>query len=292
MAIVGSEGPLGRRVVALLEARDDVELVPGGTRSAGAAVVVVLATDPSAVRPVLASAEATAVVAVSSAMVYGAWPTNPVPLTEEAPVRPNPGVAQAAAAAEVERLVAVWVGGAEGRSGAVLRPAVVVDDDHEGEVSEALRRLDRTGDADPARQFLHLDDLAAAVVTAAVGRLDGPYNVAARGWVGADEVRALAGTPRVRLPGRRDPAAEALRPYAVHPWVVAVDRLEAAGWAPTSTSEEAFVAAHRGTPWTRLSPRRRQELLLAAAGATLFALAASATALVLRSRRAQRNMLR
>jgi nucleoside-diphosphate-sugar epimerase len=29
-------------------------------------------------------------VVVSSAMVYGAWSDNPVPLTEEAPVRPNP----------------------------------------------------------------------------------------------------------------------------------------------------------------------------------------------------------
>ena len=30
------------------------------------------------------------VVVVSSAMVYGAWPNNSVPLSEDAPVRPNP----------------------------------------------------------------------------------------------------------------------------------------------------------------------------------------------------------
>src|SRR5689334_6340743 len=35
------------------------------------------------------------VVCVSSAMVYGAWPGSPVPLTEDAPVRPNPGLAYA-----------------------------------------------------------------------------------------------------------------------------------------------------------------------------------------------------
>src|SRR5207237_463839 len=38
-----------------------------------------------------AGADVTTAVCVSSAMVYGAWPDNPVPLTEDAPVRPNPG---------------------------------------------------------------------------------------------------------------------------------------------------------------------------------------------------------
>ena len=47
-----------------------------------------------------------AIVVVSSAMVYGAWPNNPVPLTEDAPLRPNPGVTFATQKAEIERLVA------------------------------------------------------------------------------------------------------------------------------------------------------------------------------------------
>ncbi|MBV9042245.1 MAG: hypothetical protein JOZ68_14660, partial [Acidimicrobiia bacterium] len=33
------------------------------------------------------------VVYLSTAMVYGAWPNNPVPLTEDAPMRPNPDFA-------------------------------------------------------------------------------------------------------------------------------------------------------------------------------------------------------
>ena len=44
------------------------------------------------------------VVVLSSATVYGAWPTNPVPLTEDAPLRPNPGCAFAVQKAEIERL--------------------------------------------------------------------------------------------------------------------------------------------------------------------------------------------
>ncbi len=38
-----------------------------------------------------ASAGVSKVVLVSSAAVYGAWPNNPIPLTEDAPLRPNPG---------------------------------------------------------------------------------------------------------------------------------------------------------------------------------------------------------
>ena len=44
-------------------------------------------------RRVLAAAaavSATRIVRISSATVYGAWPSNPVPLTEDAPLRPNP----------------------------------------------------------------------------------------------------------------------------------------------------------------------------------------------------------
>ena len=38
-----------------------------------------------------AAAGVSKVVLVSSAAVYGAWPNNPIPLTEDAPLRPNPG---------------------------------------------------------------------------------------------------------------------------------------------------------------------------------------------------------
>jgi hypothetical protein len=39
-------------------------------------------------------------------------------------------------------------------------------------------------------------------------------------------------------------------PYLVHPWVVAIDRLRAAGWSPGHSNEEAVLACveHRPTP--------------------------------------------
>jgi hypothetical protein len=66
---------------------------------------------------------------------------------------------------------------------------------------------------------------------------------------------------------------------------VANDRLKAAGWSPTSTNEEAYVAGHRAAPWATLSPQRRQEIALGAAGAALAAIAAGTVAIVRRARR-------
>ena len=45
------------------------------------------------------------VVRISSATVYGAWRNNAVPLTEDAPLRPNPAFSPAVQGAEVERLL-------------------------------------------------------------------------------------------------------------------------------------------------------------------------------------------
>ena len=52
---------------------------------------------------------------------------------------------------------------------------------------------------------------------------------------------------RVALPARLARALirlpNGLLPYTVHPWVVANDRLRAAGWTPTFTNEEALLLA-------------------------------------------------
>jgi nucleoside-diphosphate-sugar epimerase len=241
------------------------------------------------------------VVLVSSATVYGAWPANPVPLTEEAAVRPNPGAGYPVQKAEIERLGAEWANGHPGATVSVLRPAVAVA---EGERSWLARSLGltagiRAGSDDPPLQLLHLDDLADAVELARREHLDGPFNVAPDGWLSGEEARALAGAPpRLRLPekvvtgfagllwrwrvGRMPPG---LVPYTMHSWVVANDRLKAAGWAPRHSNEETYVDATVPTPWSQLSPKRRQELALGATGAVAVAAAAGAFAVVRRLRR-------
>jgi nucleoside-diphosphate-sugar epimerase len=222
--------------------------------------------------------QVTHVVLVSSAMVYGAWANNPVPLTEDALLRPDVEFAFARQLGAAEQLVDEWRLDRPGRSVTVLRPAVAMAADGTSRLASALAAGmgQRAGEADPPAQFLHLDDLASAVLLAVERRLDGVYNVAPDGWVQGERVRALAGAvPRVKLPDRvnevvtnlrwrfqRGPIPPGLRSYTRSPWLVANDRLKAEGWRPTVTNEQAYVEGTEAKWWTMVSPKRRQEIAL------------------------------
>jgi nucleoside-diphosphate-sugar epimerase len=226
-------------------------------------------------------------VVLSSAMVYGAWPNNPIPLTEDAPLRPAPELPFAVAKAEIERRAGEW---RDDRSGsvavAILRPAIAVGPESVGWLGRSpwnATGVQVDDVVEPPSQFVHLDDLAAAVDHARRHRLDGPFNVAPDGWIPAEALRDLSGpAPRVLLPAavaERIASARwrlgltgtppAVLPYTMYSWVVANDRLRATGWQPTHTNEMAFVDADRVGPLTGLDPRRRQLLSLAAAGGLL-----------------------
>jgi nucleoside-diphosphate-sugar epimerase len=308
VVLTGADSALGRRVVDLLHRDPDVERVvvidrPSGPddpelkrRFEGATSLVHLDDDAPATRAVLDAAGAIGIrhaVVLSSATVYGAWPTNAVPLTEQAPLRPNPELSLAVRAAERERLTGEWKAAHPSVTAAVLRPAVPVAEDDDGWLARSLRAAAGPVDAgdDPPGQFVHLDDLASAIDHARRLELDGPYNVAPDGWIASGQLRALGGGPRVRLPDRIAARAAGLRwqlllatsppglaEYARHPWVVANDRLRATGWAPRHTNEDAYVAGHRASPWATLSPHRRQQLALGAAAAGAVAAAAGAAA--------------
>lgn len=243
------------------------------------------------------------IVLLSSATVYGAWPNNAVPLTEDSALRPNPELRFAVEKAEIERLGGEWREQRPGSCIALLRAAPAGAEDATGWVARALDAVDGLpgGDEDPPSQYLHLDDLATAVDTARRERLDGAVNVAPDGWLEATERRALAPTPRLRVPERvavrvatwrwrlgLAPTPPGILPYARYPWVVANDRLRATGWEPGHTNEEAFVAGHAPGPLATMSPRRRQELALGGAGAALTATVVGVVA-VLRRRSARRG---
>ncbi len=240
-------------------------------------------------------------VLVSSAMVYGAWANNPVPLTEDAPLRPDLDFVFARQLASVEQMVDDWRTGAPGRTATVLRPVVAMAADGTSGLARALAAGmgQRSGEDDPGAQFLHLDDLASAVTLAAKKRLDGVFNVAPDGWVAGDRVRALAGSrPKVKLPDRfaevmsrvrwrfqRGPIPPGLRSYTQSPWLVANDRLEAVGWHPTVTNEQAYVEGTEAKWWTMITPKRKQELSLGAMGVAALALLVGVTVVVRRARR-------
>ena len=311
--VVPHSGPLAGPVEA-----DQVDLLSDDltTRFVGCDTVVHLASvfaperrgaeatiDVALTRRVVDAARAVgakSVVLMSSATVYGAWPDNPVPLTEDAPLRPNEGFGFAADKLEIERLAVELRELSPGTSVAVLRPTVALAEEAQSWVSAAITSAAgvRAGDIEPPVQFLHFDDLASATVLAAAKGLDGAFNVAPDGWIPPDAMKAFATLPRPRVPvwvadrlarwrwqlGLTTTPPEIL-PWTIHPWVVANDRLRAEGWVPTHTNEEAYVAGTAPGPLDTLSPKRRQELALALAGGAIVAAGAGVVAAVRRRAR-------
>lgn len=302
ITVTGAALPLGRRVTESLcrldsnvvirdsseaDSNDEIvdvviHLVPGD-HDALVARAKSAAEDTPGILDFATRHSTTHVVVLSSALVYGAWPNNPVPLTEDATLRPDFGFAYARQLATVEQMADDWRSRRQGRVVTILRPVLAMAED---ETSGLVRALaagmgGRTGEDDVPAQFVHLDDLADAVVLAVMKRLDGVFNVAPDGFVPSSRVRSLSGlTPKLRLPGRiaevvadlqwrfqRGPIPPGLRPYVRSPWLVSNDRLRAEGWTPTVTNEQAFVEGTDTKWWTMLTPKRKQEVAL---GASVF----------------------
>ena len=237
-------------------------------------------------------------VVLTSAMVYGALANNPVPLTEEAVLRPDPTFVYARQLAAAEAEVEQWRTERPGRSATVLRPAIPVAETGTSSLASALTAGFGLvwGEADPDAQFVHHDDVASAVVLAVERGLDGVYNVAPDGSIPGERVRALSGRSlRIPLPGRiadvvaalrwrfqRGPIPPGLLRYTRATWVVANDKLRAEGWAPTVTNEQAFVEGTEAKWWTTVTPKRRQELALGTMVAVLAAGGITAAVLIRR----------
>ena len=330
--VTGTESGLGVRVLTLLSNRPEFDIVPAAVAMAtpdegGSAhdtdrvdIAVHLAAGDHDTRArrresvtkgaasLLAAAHERGVrhiVLLSSAMVYGAWANNPVPLTEDAALRPDLDFVFARQLASVEQMIDDWRTSAPGRTATVLRPVISMAADGTSGLARALAAGlgQRSGEDDPGAQFVHLDDLANAVVLATERRLDGVFNVAPDGWVASDRVRALAGSaPKVKLPARvaevvarirwqfqRGPIPPGLRSYTHWPWLVANDRLKQQGWLPTVTNEQAYVEGTEAKWWTMITPKRKQELALGGMIATAIGLITVAVGVVRRARRRRRG---
>jgi UDP-glucose 4-epimerase len=206
-----------------------------------------------------AQASVRKVIRPSSAAVYGAWANNPVPITEDAPLRPSPGYLPAIVDAECERLVTEWVADRAGRLCTRLRFAPVVGAGAPSlfaRIATGYGPLRVRGASSPV-QVVHVDDAAAALALAVERDLDGAYNVAADGWLSRSDADALLA--RGRFPALPFEVAQrvlatswalgvgdappTVLPYLIHPWVVANDRLVQCGWQPRHGNDEAILLA-------------------------------------------------
>jgi nucleoside-diphosphate-sugar epimerase len=251
-----------------------------------------------------AAAGVTRVVLVTSAMVYGASATNPVPLPDDAPIRAEPDLSLVGDWVEMERLAAVTARAHPSVEVVVVRPASVV-----GAAADALLprlfeapRLLAIKDVEAHWQFCHVDDLVSALVWAALRRVDGGVTVGCAGWLRQEDVERVSGLRSLVVPASMAfgtaerlhrigvlPAPASELHYLAHPWVVGADRLTAAGWTPGWDNEAALRAhldalgdrAGRGLP--RLE---RKDATRAAAGATV---ALVGTVAIARARAARRR---
>ncbi|MBX7161594.1 MAG: NAD-dependent epimerase/dehydratase family protein, partial [Acidimicrobiia bacterium] len=217
----------------------------------------------------------TRLVLVSSVQVYGAWAISPVPVTESAPLRPNEDAPDVARLAEIERRLRAWGDGASGVAVAVLRVATVLGPGVWDESCAELLEQGRVGVVGdrPVRQFVHVDDVAAAAWHCVEFGLEGVYNVASEGWLTAEEIDAMARRrgPVVKLrPDEYRRWLELVRPGAgsvgaarvardIHPCVVSTTRISGRGFRPAHTNSEALrVGLDAAARWQANVKRSRR----------------------------------
>jgi nucleoside-diphosphate-sugar epimerase len=242
------------------------------------------------------------VILVTSAMVYGARPENPVPLAETAPLAAESDGSVAGDLIEIEHLASRSPRVHPGMSVTVVRPAAVVGPDIDTLVTrhfDASRLLTVKGTS-PRWQFCHTDDLASALELAVTGEITGSFAVGCDGWLEQDEVEEISGLRRIELPASLTmrtaqqlyrigitPAPVKDLQYLVYPWVVDCRALREAGWRPARDNAAVLAALIEARAAHRAAARRipRKEATITAAGATVAVIGTAAIVRAARRRR-------
>ena len=234
------------------------------------------------------------IIYTSSGVAYGAHPDNEVPLTEESPLRANLDFSYPAHKLEVEYVVKEIRAEFPDITLTVLRPAMVLGPHADSAWSHLFEMpiiFSIKGYA-PSFQFVHEDDVTGALAFAVFEDLDGAYNVAPEGWLSQEEVHAIVSRPHVQLSEQRAfgladrlwnanlaEAPPGMLHYAMHPWVMATEKLAAAGYKAARSNEETLrEMVERSQHYVRLGPNRVAKKKLAAGAAVGLGLVGTAAA--------------
>jgi UDP-glucose 4-epimerase len=211
-----------------------------------------------------AAAGVSQVLVASSTTAYGAFPDNPVPLTEEHPVRGLPSYEYARDKTEIDRLCQLWAAQHPDRVMTIVRPTIVFGPNVDNYIvrfwitSPFFPLLDGN---DPDWQFVHEEDVVEAMSRLLLERRAGIFNLTADGTIKLSECARLAGLKTRRMPARVyrriAKAAWALRlprveappgqiDFLLYPWIASNEKLKAElGWTPRYTSRETFEITMR-----------------------------------------------
>jgi UDP-glucose 4-epimerase len=221
-----------------------------------------------------------ALVFVSSAAVYGAWPDNPLPIDEAHEPRPNVECPYA-----LQKLLAEKTGAADVARHVVVRLTAVLGAHADARVARAVHgyrwAVPSIAGAAQALQWLDEDDAVEGLLAAGSALMVGRHmagwdlagevvNMAPSDWLEAKEVASLACSRVVELPrrlvvsGAEVGRLAGLSPFGADRAVLiagplALSAAKAAqllGWRATRTSAEVLAAALEDD-WDRL-PRNRQ----------------------------------
>ena len=197
------------------------------------------------------------IVYTSSAVAYGAHPNNPPLLTEDSPLRANLDFSYAAHKLEVEYVAREFADEYPDVLMTIFRPAIVFGPN----VDNAWSHLFETPfflaikGYDIKLQFVHEDDVLAALSKAVFDDLPGAHNLAPDGWLDLREMLSIVGRKRFDIPENvAFPAMERMWDmglaegppgmvhYGMHPWLVDNSKLKATGFEFSYGNREAFAA--------------------------------------------------
>ena len=201
-----------------------------------------------------------------SATAYGAHPDNPVPLTEEAPLRPNKGFQYARDKAATDLIFQEAAASNAGLDVTVLRGCVVLGPKGQGAIGGKVFQpvMLRIAGHDPLVQYLHENDLVDAIVSLLESPAPGVYNLGGDRPLRYSQLARLAKRPMIAAPrpiiGGFLDLAWALRlqsestsaglDFISYPWVVSSEKLKSAtGFTCRHSTEDAvreYLRARRG----------------------------------------------
>jgi UDP-glucose 4-epimerase len=209
-----------------------------------------------------AAAGTAQVLVTTSGVAYGAFPDNPVPLTEDDPVRGVAGFTYARDKTESDRLCQLWALQHPDRVMTIVRPCIVFGPN----VDNYLVRLWTkqpfavdVGTIDRQVQFVHEDDVVEGITALLLGRHSGAFNVAGDGLMTNRECAELIGSPIRRMPLRvyrglarvmwklrQSEVPPGGIEFALHSWLLSNEKLkQTTGWRPKHSSRETFEITMR-----------------------------------------------